>query len=294
MRKLLEPTALKSWALLGKLTCVCSSLQASKRVGCDFSFSPQIMFVVTLQSWQSVQQMNISFHLKYLLNMIRPWKPHLSMCVYMCAPVCDVCMCSYMWYTWVCLCGMCFNGVMSVAYEMCAGYLCVWICVNVCGVYRYSTHVFLYMQWVVCAYFICQVCVYTWWLCDVCVCRCVYDMVYVVYVCDIWTHVWYVHRYVICVIYVVCLYMPICGVYVCMHIVNHKTINSKKKNWLNNIKGGPWKFTKINNMHAPSPFSNTASHSIFLTLKNEDLKWVLGSHASTFPLKIWSLMHVQF
>lgn len=47
-------------------------------------------------------------------------------------------------------------------------------------------------------------------------------------------------------------------------------------------------------MHVPPPFSSTASLSIFLTLKNEDLKWVSESHASTFPLKKWSLMHVQF
>lgn len=90
----------------------------------------------------------------------------------------------------------------------------------------------------VCAYFMCQVSVYIWVLCDVCICRCVYGMAYVAHVCACVNTLWYVQGYMTCVIYVVCLHMPICGAYMCMHIVNHKTINSKRKNWLNNKKGG--------------------------------------------------------
>lgn len=68
--------------------------------------------------------------------------------------------------------------------------------------------------------------------------ECVYGMAYVAHVCACVNTLWYVQGYMTCVIYVVCLHLPICGAYMCMHIANHKTINSKKKNWLNNIKGG--------------------------------------------------------
>ena len=81
----------------------------------------------------------------------------------------------------MCLCGACFNGVMSVAYKVGAGYLCVWICVNVCVVCADIVHMCFYIcnEW--CVLILCAkpVCIY-----DGCVMY-VYADVYMAW------HVWY-------------------------------------------------------------------------------------------------------
>lgn len=83
---------------------------------------------------------------------------------------------------------------------------------------------FLYTQVsVVCLYYVPSLCVYICVVYDVCICMCVYGMAYVEYVyscvniCDMCKGV-----------YVICGGMLMCSIYiyVCVYIVNGKTINS--------------------------------------------------------------------
>lgn len=51
---LLESTALKSWTSLEQINMCLFITAGREEVGCDLGFHPQRMFVVALQSWQSV------------------------------------------------------------------------------------------------------------------------------------------------------------------------------------------------------------------------------------------------